>query len=117
MIEPDRLGRRYREADAVRDRPCIPRLAHAEPVHLTDFHVGDPICGGGTVINETSFVGILSRLTLTSNESTLRVAGRKGHGKRARFFTCSFFLVNELLSARAAVRFPFSRKSLFRVIA
>src|SRR5262245_59056351 len=40
MVEPQRLGRRHREADFVRYSTCIPRLPHTEAVHFADFHVG-----------------------------------------------------------------------------
>ena len=41
MILPDLLGGDGGEADAVGDGARVPRLAHAEAVHLADLHVGD----------------------------------------------------------------------------
>ncbi len=102
MILPQLLGGHRGETDAVGNGASVPGLAHAEAVHLVDFHVRDHLRGrNGDERDVTVWVNAARREPVAGPH---RVgAGREGHRERHRG-PCSLRLVHQRLDGGGGAR-------------
>ena len=87
MILPDLLGVKRRESDPIRDRASVPRLTHAESVHLPDLHIRDHL-GGRDRDQRDVFIGMdAARRQVVAHPHRVRsrrIGHREGHGASLR---------------------------------